>query len=174
MAYDHYDDSITGATVSDSAVAILVSGLITVTTMVVGFLTLWVKLKYSAERAEEAAIKAEEAVVKAEVVEGKIDRNTIATRDVESKIDCNTLITERIEKQTNGVLDARIAELANHARRITSVETSIEGMKVGLQALLNALDSRRHEMRGQLQTIINNLQLLSVSPRTTDQVAKGS
>jgi hypothetical protein len=35
---------------SDAAIAIVVSGSITIATMVVGFLTLWIKLKYGAEK----------------------------------------------------------------------------------------------------------------------------
>ncbi len=57
---------------SDAAISSLVTGLITVTTMVVGFLTLWVKLRYGTQMAEKAASKAAE-------VEDKIDANTVLT-----------------------------------------------------------------------------------------------
>ncbi len=40
---------------SDAAIAQVVAGLITITTVVVGFLTLWVKLKYGADQAKVAA-----------------------------------------------------------------------------------------------------------------------
>ena len=48
---------------SDSAVATIVTGLVTMVTLVVGFLTLWVKLKYGADK-----------------VERKIDINTALTK----------------------------------------------------------------------------------------------
>lgn len=83
---------------SDSAITTIVSGVITVVITVVGFLTLWVKLKYGESKATEAAVKAEAAVAKATTVEDKIDDNTNITREVNHKADI-------ITKQTNGSLD---------------------------------------------------------------------
>lgn len=51
---------------SDSAIFTICGAVIQVALIVVGFLTLWVKLKYGAEKAEQ--------------IEGKIDDNTHITR----------------------------------------------------------------------------------------------
>ena len=48
---------------SDAAITSIIAGLITITTMVVGFLTLWVKLRYGVKE-----------------VENKVDVNTAMTR----------------------------------------------------------------------------------------------
>lgn len=138
---------------TDGAITTIVAGVITVTTMVVGFLTLWVKLKYGAEKAEETASKVK-------VVEGKIDDNT--------------RITARIEKQTNGPLsnrlaqyDAKLAQLDDHNARIGALEVKVEAIKSSLDSLGKNLDSTRHEIRSNLQTITNNLQLLAMKDAVT-------
>src|SRR5689334_13108395 len=59
--------------VSDSAVASITASLVTIATMVIGFLTLWIKLKYGEDRDKE--LKA-----KADLVEAKIDVNTKITK----------------------------------------------------------------------------------------------
>ena len=64
---------------SDAAVANIVTGVVTVATLVIGFLTLWVKLRYNTQQAEKAAIESAIAVVKATEVEKKIDNNTALT-----------------------------------------------------------------------------------------------
>lgn len=62
---------------SDSAVTVLVAGLVQVTVIVSGFLTLWVKLKYGVEEAKKSASL---AATKALDVEKKIDDNTAMTQ----------------------------------------------------------------------------------------------
>lgn len=131
---------------SDVSVASAVTGLVTITTMVIGFLTLWVKLKYGVDKADEAARVA---------------------KVVEDKVDDNTAITARIEKQTNGGLDERLdikfQQLADHDARITALEAKVEAVKVATDALGKNLDSTRHEMRGHLQTISTNLHVLTAN-----------
>lgn len=127
---------------SDAAIASVVTGLVTVVTLITGFLTLWVKLRYGVEKAEEAATKA---------------------KLVEHKIDTNTQITERIEKQTNGPLSARLQQLEDHAARIGTLEVKVETIRTGLENVGKNIDSTRHEMRTQLQTVISNLHVLSIA-----------
>ena len=93
---------------SDSAVATIVAGIITVVTMVIGFLTLWVKLKYAGSKAEEAADKAV-------IVEKKIDDNTATTKSVDAK-------TDTIVGQTNGVLTQMRALIDNISERVSKME----------------------------------------------------
>ena len=99
---------------SDAAVSIVVTGVITLTTMVIGFLTLWIKLRYGvgkveevSVKADEAAVKAAEAVVVAKGVEAKIDDNTAKTEAVSGKTTITAFIaleesvktlTERVDK----------------------------------------------------------------------------
>lgn len=87
---------------SDAAVTILVSGLITITTMVVGFLTLWIKLKYQSQK-----------------VEDKVDANTNLTRSGTAAASINAQVaavaakeaaekTDELAKQMNGEMDRKI------------------------------------------------------------------
>lgn len=125
---------------SDSAVANIMTDLVTITITVVGFLTLWVKLRYGIRK----------------------------TESVESKLDDNTAMTASIQRQTNGVLDTRLSQLDDHGTRIAALEAKMEAMKAALDGLGHNLDSTRHELRGQLQTITSGLQLLSIRPPTTE------
>lgn len=97
---------------SDAAVATIVSGFVTVTTMVVGFLTLWVKLRYGTQMAETAAAKAA-------VVEGKLDDNTNLTRAGTAAAASNAKAAEQaateakstaetISKKLNGGIESTI------------------------------------------------------------------
>ena len=91
---------------SDAAVASLVTGLITITTMVVGFLTLWLKLRYG--------------------VESKIDTNTLLTKQgaaaatehakVASEAASSAMIAaETLNRSLNGELDIRIKNVVSAA-----------------------------------------------------------
>ena len=83
---------------SDAAVANLITGLVTITTVVVGFLTIWVKLKYGVQKAEEAATKAK-------VVEEKIDNNTAVAAFTATVA---KVAADNLSEQINGLLDNRI------------------------------------------------------------------
>ena len=158
---------------SDAAVATIVGGFITISTMVIGFLTLWLKIKYGSEKvdatAKEAADTAKEAATK--------------VASIEEKVDANTDITKRIEKQTNGPLTEKFAHLEtrisakfalvdSHTLRITALEAKLEELKIILDALNKNLDSTRHEFRGHFQVITNSIQMLSIKP-TAIQPAPG-
>lgn len=118
---------------TDVGMASLVTGLITITGMIVGFLTLWAKLKYGVEKAEEAATK-----VKA--VEDKIDENTSLTRTAttaatNAAVNAKTAVQKaqeastekldilhKIEKQTNGAADAMRNLVKDLAERVEKLE----------------------------------------------------
>lgn len=93
---------------SDAAVATVVSGVITVVGMIVGFLTMWIKLQHAGAKAEEAAVKAEE-------VEKKIDNNTAITRaGTASAASAARVAADKaieLAKQMNGALDQRIRDI---------------------------------------------------------------
>lgn len=93
---------------SDAAIANVVTGLVTVTVTVIGFLTLWVKLRYGAERAD--------------IVEKKIDNNTAITsagtaaatksaNKAEVTADRARVAAETITEMLNGGFDDRIAKI---------------------------------------------------------------
>lgn len=82
---------------SDAAVASIVGGVITIVTLVVGFLTLWVKLKYGVTKLEEAAkTGAENKLAVAE--------NTQLTRR-------NTSAVDNVASQLNGALDDKVTRI---------------------------------------------------------------
>ena len=97
---------------SDSAVMVLVSGLITITTMIVGFLTLWVKLKYGADKVEKQV----------DVIGKKVDANTEVTLAGTSEASYNARVAAKtasvaatkvheINTKLNGELDEKIAKI---------------------------------------------------------------
>jgi hypothetical protein len=127
--------------VSDAAIQTIVNGLITVVTMVLGFIPIYLKLKQSATKAEEAATNA---------------------KLVEHKIDANTVLTEKIDEQTNGGLDRKLSQISDHAARIADLEGKIVGVEGKVDSLGKNLDSTRHEFRGHFGTITNALNSLTI------------
>ena len=114
---------------TDAAIAAVVTGVVTVTTMVIGFLTLWVKLKYGVE-------KAEEAVSKTKAVERKIDDNTVITKAASvaalsnAKVAADNAIeakeaSEHISRQLNGNLEEKITAIVK-----TQIQPVTELLKV--------------------------------------------
>lgn len=100
---------------SDGAITTIVTGVVTAIGLVVGFLTLWVKLQYASKKAEDAASKAETAVTKADVMERKIDGNTAITQSVDDK--ANTIV-----EQTNGSLEHTRSLVVSIAERVAKLE----------------------------------------------------
>lgn len=97
---------------SDAAIASLVTGVVTVTTIIVGFLTLWIKIRYGVEKAEEAAVQTQ-------IVEKKLDNNTAITKEgqqiaaIAVKAAAATASNaaqkaEALSQQLNGKLDTKI------------------------------------------------------------------
>lgn len=104
---------------SDAAVAAITAALVQMTFMIVGFLTLWAKLKYGVKEAQAsakiAAESATKAADKAEVVEKKLDANTVTTNEVSTK-------TDTIVRQTNGTMDQVHMLIAQVASRVDKLE----------------------------------------------------
>ena len=89
---------------SDAAIANLVTGVVTVATLLVGFFTLWVKLRYNATN-----------------IEGKVDANTAMTARIERQT--NGPLTERLNQLEDHAM--RIQALEG---KIGAVEVKIEGL----------------------------------------------
>ena len=113
---------------SDAAIANIVTGAVTITVSLVGFLTLWVKLRYAATKSEEAATRAEETANKVEIkaadVERKIDNNTKLTIAGADQASSNAMVAAQaatiaadksaeIMSQLNGKLDERIIRIVD-------------------------------------------------------------
>ncbi len=146
---------------SDSAITTIASSIVTVILGLIGFATLWLKIKYGTEQAEKAAVKAEIAVAQAVVVEKKIDNNTVISTEAKHA-------AQNAERQTNGVMtgyDSHIASLVErteaHQNRIAALESQIITLQSAVDSVNKNVDSTRHEFRGSLQTITNQLSLLA-------------
>lgn len=113
---------------SDAAITTIVSGFVQVVVLVVGFLTLWVKLKYGVEKAERSATA---AATKAHEVEQKLDANTVTTQAVSDKADT-------IVSQTNGTMDQLRMIVAKIAERVDKLE---EYNHTSAHRLLNAINA---------------------------------
>lgn len=114
---------------SDSAVATIVAGSITIATMVIGFLTLWVKLRYGVEKAEEVARK---------------------TAAVEVKLDNNTSLTKEGTKAAadNAATAVKTASEAKEAA-VQSARMITDKLNGGLDKILSAMITPVREMLAQ-------------------------
>lgn len=129
---------------SDAAIACIMTGLVNVATMLIGFLTLWVKLRYAGEKADE--------------VEKKLDDNTAITHEVKASADKASLHVEGCDERMR-TLNAR---LTDHDTRISSVEARLTAVQATADNLAKNVDSTRHEMRGHLQSVSNKLDLIMI------------
>lgn len=140
---------------SDATIATIVSAVVTVATMVTGFLTLWVKLRY-------AAVDAEAAKKKAEAVESKLDSNTAITKGASAAAARSAQIaiqnheetkrfSESMHKKLNGGLDAALEhaispirkELASHAQKD---EKNMEEIASKFDGLEKYVHQRNHDI----------------------------
>ena len=124
---------------SDSGVTIGVAGLLQLATMVTGFLTLWVKLKYAAKKAED--------------VEGKLDSNTRITAAGAAAAAVAAQDAAATASKLNGGVDKAVAEaieplqkaLDDHARRIETLDEYVHrrnhDLLTALQAQTNKLEA---------------------------------
>lgn len=93
---------------SDGAVSVIVSGFVQITVLVIGFLTLWIKLRHGVD-------KATEALASSRIVEGKVDSNTELTRSVSHQATQSAKAAEQaadraieMSERLNGSLDEKI------------------------------------------------------------------
>ncbi len=146
---------------SDSAITTIASSIVTVILGLIGFATLWLKIRYGTEQAEKAAVKAEVAVAQAAVVEAKIDNNTVISTQAKDA-------AQNAERQTNGVMtgyDSHITNLVQttteHHKRITELEARIVELAVSVANVNKNVDTTRHEFRGTLQTLMNKMDIMA-------------
>lgn len=138
---------------SDAAITSIVTGLVSITTMVIGFLTLWVKLRHGAEKAEEAAVKAE-------IVESKIDGNTklaiaATTQAAENAEIAATAANQAAKKaeemvaRLNGPLDERIRTIVRERTEslITIMKQHTEQDDKNMQEIRQALSELQNRTK---------------------------
>lgn len=142
---------------SDAAIATLVTGVLSLATMVIGFLTLWIKLRYGVERTEALAQKTQ-------TVEYKIDTNTALTRAGTEAATENAKVaataaneasrkSDNIAEKLNGVLDDKIrAIVKEHTEPLMAmfrlhVEQDDKNMTEIRQALSNLRDRLHNPLR---------------------------
>lgn len=149
---------------SDAAIASIVTGVVSVVLSAIGFLTLWVKLKYGADQAEQAKQKAQ-------AVEGKIDLSL-------EKIEVNTKVTKagiKVAARDNkeAVVAAVDAKGATEAMAATvskklnggiddAVEKNVGPIKARLEEMAGEiadLKAYQHESKHDLRNMVNNLHL---------------
>jgi hypothetical protein len=107
---------------SDAAISTIVTGIVTIVTMLFGYLRLRSgqeetkeKVKVVEEKADNAARKASTAADNSEAVYSKIDENTELTKEGNTTADRARLAAESLTEQFNGSLDKRIIKIvADH------------------------------------------------------------
>lgn len=148
---------------SDAAIMSLVSGAVTVTTLVVGFLTLWARLRYGVQEVGE-----------------KVDDNTRITRAGTTAAATNAAaataaatqarrtteaIAQNIERKLNGGIDAAVAEAVAPIRQVIEEharadEETTKAVESRLAALDEYVHRRNHERANEQQALVNKLDLL--------------
>ena len=155
---------------SDAAVASIVTGVLAIVTTIVGFLTVWVKLKYGVDEARKAASvaadSASKAAHKADSVENKIDHNNAMTAEIKD-------VTTKVGEHAAACDEERLkilSTLTNHDQRIASLETqmtslksSVDGISIKIDSNTKNIDSTRHELRGHMQTLVSKLDILGLA-----------
>lgn len=148
---------------SEAAITSIITGLVTITTLVIGFLTLWVKLRYGVAKAETIALQAES-------VENKIDHNThltVQAKEAAKKASEHTVICDNDRKEI-------FTAIKDHDARIRSLEAQMASLNVSVDGLGKNIDSTRHEIRGHLQTVMNTIQMTNIktTPAATTPESK--
>src|SRR5688500_5697433 len=110
-------------------VTAVVTGSITITTMIIGFLTLWVKLKYGIDQAGNAAAKAEvaagDAATAARGLEEKVDHNTTITTQAATKAGEAAEHAATCDEERVNIMQI----MKNHDGRISALETQMAALK---------------------------------------------
>jgi hypothetical protein len=142
---------------SDAAIASIVTGAVTVVTLVIGFLTLWVKLKYGDEQTQKTVKHA------SQIVQDKIDDNTTITKvnagaavvsavaAAKTAADTKSAV-EGINRKLNGGIDAAVQD----AVKPLHDKTEEQGGK--LEKLTEYVHQRNHDILTALQIQANKIE----------------
>ena len=144
---------------SDTAVATIVTGCITVSGMVIGFLTLWVKLRYGVEQKldHNTAITqegAEAAATSARAAE------TSAKRVAETASDAKTTM-DSISRRLNGGIDTAISEAVDPVKaHLEDHVNKFDELKSRVEMLDAYIHQRNHDILGGLHVLTTKVGIL--------------
>ena len=134
---------------TDASIVHILTNVVTITAMITGFLTLWVKLKYSAQ-------KAKEAVARAEIVEHKIDENTEITKE-----GTRAAATNAKEAAVTARVAADKASMA--ANKAVEIAEKVDGgFDAKMKEFSGYVHQRNHDILDAMQTHTNMLKILMV------------
>ncbi len=150
---------------SDAAIASIVSGAVTIFMGLLGFLTLYVKLRYGEKKSEQQS----------EQVEAKLDQNTIITRaGVEAAIDNARAAvesaqaaagiahsvketTDNISRKLNGGVDTAISDAVSPVQEsIATCNNRLSALDAKLEELSKYVHQRNHDILNAMQVLANN------------------
>ena len=158
---------------SDAAIATVITGLVTVTTIVIGFLTMWVKVKYGNDQTRRMAERTES-------VESKIDDNTritqagarsavinaqAASNAAISAKEATDTLSENVNRKLNGGLDHAINSalepikrlLEDHDEERKDIRSIVETLKQQVAEHTEYTHRRNHDMQNSMQAQSNNI-----------------
>ena len=165
---------------SDAATASIMTGIVTITGLVVGFLTIYVRLKYGEKRSEDRASALEK---KTDDVSKKVDNNTVITKAVSvvaaknAKVAAEAAIiaaettkeinehTREISGKLNGGVDSAIRTIINPVQKALE-EHAAQDDKALMEAhtkideLTRYVHEREHELRNSLQGQASKLEVI--------------
>lgn len=151
---------------SDAAITTIVTGVITIATIVGTWITMWLKLRYGLERGEEIARKAVE-------VEHKVDQNTQITsiaKDAAFKAAEHAEDCDNRWKELDSTWEKVNFALQDHQSRILALEGKFAALQTQVESVGKNIDSTRHEMRGHLQTIGTKLDIIGMTKTGAPEV----
>lgn len=152
---------------SDAAIASIATALVTIVTMVIGFLTLWLKLRYGVEE-------------KAKTVEKKLDQNTQITRAgqvvattsaqiaVEAATDVKSAteaMSRTMERKLNGGIDSAIQNTIEPMQRMMREHSAVDEKNMQevnkkIEELNTYVHQRNHEILTAMQVQNNKLEII--------------
>lgn len=146
---------------SDATIAVIVSGAVQLAVAGLGFLTLWVKLRYGVEE------KAKELKTKTDLVGRKIDDNTTITVEANqaavssaqtaaSVASAAKTAVDRIDRKLNGGIDSSIREATDPIHAVLKQHTG------RIEELTDYVHKRNHEVLNALQTQANKVEAVLV------------
>jgi hypothetical protein len=136
---------------SDAAIAAIVTGCVTIATMVCGVLTLWLKLTDTInDKADVAAQKAATAAQKASVATTAALTTAGKVQALDAKLDTNTELTASVSRAIDGhdggpSMLEQINEFSHQA--MNHLLTIVEGLTRGQEALTAKLNEVLLELR---------------------------
>lgn len=146
--------------------ALIVAAIGALGAVVLQGLQMWLSYKRDLDtkaKAEEAAIKAEAVKVKVESVVAKIDENTEITTQAK---DAASNFKDHSEACTQ--------DLREHDARIAALEGQMAVLHSSVDTVSKNIDNTRHEMRTNIQTVMNKLDTMMLLAKTAETKGPGS